>query len=258
MEQLTNENNNRLFPDREQEDNMGVRVYSHIVNISTQTDKTEKLETRISVLEIDDKHLNKKIEILDIENKILTEKVEVLNVNIINLNNQIISLKTENEIIKNENQIIRKDNKSLFERIEDLEIDKQNMKYSNLLSDIFGYFRDHVLRNKLKEIKYDKIISNALKSLCENDNILTDEEVNEFKEKLLLIGFKPDIVIELYDKNAERNNGTHFIKSRFYKDTQKMNEFLNKFEKEFTNLDNKYELYYLKNEILDFMRLLKY
>ena len=53
-------------------------------------------------------------------------------------------------------------------------------------------------------------------------------------------------------KNDERNSTTHIIKSRYYKDTQKMNDYLNTFKLKFYDINENNELYYIKNEIIEF------
>jgi uncharacterized protein YhaN len=220
---------------------------AHVVNINTHSCN---LENKIHVLEIDNKHLIKKVENLETENKELKQENK-------ELKQEIVILKQENKELKQEIIILKQENKTINEKLDELMYDKQNTKYSNLMSDIFKYFRDHILRNKLKEINYDKVISNVLKTLCENDGELTVDEVNDFKDKLILIGFNPDTIIELYDKNTSRNDCTHLIKSRYYRDKEKMIEYLNKYEEEINNMNENHEMYYIKNDILDFIKNLK-
>jgi DUF438 domain-containing protein len=125
------------------------------------------------------------------------------------------------------------------------------------MSDIFGYFREHTLRTKLKEINYDKIISDMLKAYCENLNTVNIDEITDFENKLILIGFDPETVIDLYDENADRNNGTHIIKSRYYKDKNKMLKCFEECEIEINKMNLNHKLYYLKDKILEFINKLK-
>lgn len=168
------------------------------------------------------------------------------------------SLKEEIELLKKENEELKK---KLKEKDEELLIlktkidtiekerleEKTSRDYENYLSDVFRYYRDRILMDKLDEIECKMFTTQHDVISCLRRK--NPSKSSSAKEIIKSTGVEPEVVMTLAKLNSERNDKTHFIDS----DKEDVKDELYDFKLRTKSLNSKSHFYKYQKDILKFV-----
>ncbi len=183
-------------------------------------------------------------------------------------------LKKEIERLTIENKELKEQIANMQSQIDILICDKKNIENQNKFSDVFRYFREHILLNEKdrysEELHYCdefddidepndayKILNFLYQPKAKNANkpkYLKNKDARKLFSKMKL---NPDAVLRLKDINGNRNLNTHFIDHYRYSDKVYMKPKIEELENIIKKLEPNNIMYDEQTEILEFITTIK-
>ena len=179
------------------------------------------------------------------------ETIEILKRENEELKNKIKELELKVEKLEETNNKLELKMGQLEETIDILMSERRDRKVSNMLLDVFGYFKEEIL--KQEQNKYPIINNMPCQEICsilKNVNHKDNADVKMFIKK---IGFNPDNILQLHCLNKNRNDLTHLINNKKYKDVKYMRTQIELFKSEINKLNEENVMFEYKNDILEFI-----